>query len=360
MMKMEIKIRCTCGSVLSFEDTPVNGQLEHPLACTNCRADCTQKANDFIHRKLAGENPDVNEGKTRPLWLRPFRSRQTESDTAEISRRPGKIPANIRSATEAGDEASFRRIAVAGSAALLVGILGAIGWLLVAKATGYQIGYVAWALGGAVGLTSRLLAPRGHALLGMVGATAAFLAIGGGQYLVTSWEIQQAVREYTPLAYEEIVAYARETAAAQNSEDLRERTAEFKLVQALAGKNETNAIAAYQDYQIAESGFALLGLINKEGQPKLTFDAKDAITDVEAVTVPEIAKFDAEVAPVMQKLAAGQPSQTDYQASLEARIAARVPASTIAAYSVNRYTILWLFLGVGTAYRLARNAGLQY
>lgn len=359
-MKMEIKIRCSCGSVLSFEDTPVNGQLEHPLACTNCRADCTQKANDFIRRKLAGENPDVREEKSGLSWLRPFRSRQTESDTAEISRHPGKIPANIRSATEAGDEAAFSRIALAGGAALLVGILGAIGWLLVAKATGYQIGYVAWALGGLVGWTSRLLAPRGHALLGMVAATAAFLAIGGGQYLVTRWEIQQAVREYTPLAYEEIIAYAKETASAQTSEDLRERTAEFKLVQALAGKNETNAIAAYQNYQIAESGFALLGLINKDDQPKLTFAAKDELADVEAVTVPEIAKFDSEVAPTMQKLAEGQPSQTDYQTSLEERIAARVSASTIAAYSVNRYTILWLFLGLGTAYRIARNAGLQY
>lgn len=363
-MKMEIKVRCTCGSLLAFEDTPVNGQLEHPLACTNCSADCTQKANDYIRRKLAGENPDVSAKKSGPAWLRPFQSRQSESDTVAISRQSGKIPANIRAAdagaTANGDEAAFSRIAIAGSAALLVGVLGAIGWLLVAKATGYQIGYVAWALGGLVGWTSRLLAPRGHALLGMVAATAAFLAIGGGQYLVTRWEIQQVVREYTPAAYDEIIAYARETTSAKNSEDLRDRTAEFKLVQALAGPDTTNAITAYQDYQIAESGFAFLGLVSKEGQPKLTFDAKDALTDVDAVTVPEIARFDAEVAPAMQKLVAGQPSQADYQAALADRIHSRIPASTVAAYSVNRYTILWLFLGVGTAYRLARNAGLQY
>jgi hypothetical protein len=45
---------------------------------------------------------------------------------------------------------------------------------------------------------------------------------------------------------------------------------------------------------------------------------------------------------------------------LEARLHDRISASTVAAFAVNRYTILWIFLGVGTAYRLARNPGLQY
>jgi hypothetical protein len=367
-MKMEINIRCQCGSDLCFEETPVDGRLEFPFLCTNCGVDCTEKANDFIRRQQSGEvelRPKASQN-----WLKPFGQRDEESASSPISLRPPPPPMNFRSlpgqslgekpsVTEAGDEAALGRVTIAGTAALVVGVLGALGWFYIAKATGYEIGYVAWALGGLVGWTSRLVAPRGHAFLGFVATLAAVLAIGGGQYLVSRWQIHEAVHAYSPEAYDEILAYAKETTEAQTSEDLGERTAEFKLVRALAGK-ETDPIAAYQSYQIADSGFALFGLVSKDQQSNLTFDQRAELVDPESVTVPEIAKFDAEVAPALQKLVAGQPSREEYQTSLEGRIYSRVSASTVAAFAVNRYTILWLFLGVGTAYRLARNPGLQY
>lgn len=361
--KMEIKIRCNCGSSLSFEDTPVEGKLEHPLHCTNCGNDCTAPANEFIRRRLAGEpEPPTDRGIRN--WAKLFQRPKPEFDTDAVVLRKGKIPGNIRPAAEVasatGDEAGHNRIALAAGAALAVGLLGAIGWLLVARATGYQIGYIAWALGGLVGWTSRLVAPRGHSLLGLIASLAAFIAIGGGQYLVSRWAIGEAVHEYAPVAYAEILAYAKETSSAQSSEDLRERTAEYKLVQTLAGKDETNAIAAYQTYQIADSGFALLGLVSKDRQPRLTFAEREQLSDVKSITVPEIARFDSEVAPVMKKLVEGQPTQADYEHSLEQRIQAGISVSNVAAFAMNRYTILWLFLGLGSAYRIARNASLQY
>lgn len=364
-MKMEIRIRCNCGSSLSFEDTPVDGRLQYPFTCTNCGTDCTAKANEFIQKQLSGAADPL---RTKPAGGlgKLFRRSQPEFDPEAIAFRQDKLPANIRPAPEmdtstiTGDEARSSRIMVAGGAALAVGALGALGWLLVAKATGYQIGYVAWALGGLVGWTSRLVAPRGHPLLGIVASLAAFIAIGGGQYLVSRWAIREAIHEYAPLAYEEILAYAKETSSAENSEDLRERAAEYKLVQALAGKSETNAIAAYQAYQISDSAFALFGVVSKEDQARLTFADRDHLTDADAVTIPEIARFDAEVAPAMKQLAEGQPSQAEYERSFEERIHSRISASNVAAFAVNRYTVLWLFLGLGSAYRIARNAGLQY
>lgn len=378
-MKMEISIRCHCGSELTFEDTLVDGRLEHPFKCTNCGADCTALVNEFIRRKLKG--PDYfAANKTRKAWLGVFDSDHHEPKTEEATllRQPplplrpppppapnlirsiGGMPLAVAPESEPVEETGSKQLILAGGAALLVGVLGAIGWLYIAKVTGYEIGYVAWALGALVGWASRLVAPRGHQMLGVVATLAAFCAIGGGQYLVSRWVINDAVREFTPLAYEEIVAYAKEIEAAQSSEELRELTAQYKVVAALAGDAETNVIAAYQDYQIASSMFHVMGIVNKDGRPKVSLAERDRLADAEHVTVPELAKFDAQVVPELKKVMAGSLTQADYQTALENRILARVTISNVAANAVNMYTVLWLFLGLGSAYRIARNAGLQY
>src|SRR4051812_34191912 len=52
---MEIKVKCDCGTIYSFEEVPVAGRVAHPVSCTNCGVDGTLKANDYITRKLAQE-----------------------------------------------------------------------------------------------------------------------------------------------------------------------------------------------------------------------------------------------------------------------------------------------------------------
>jgi len=364
---MEITVQCMCGSTVTFKDTPVEGKLKYPFYCTSCGADCTQRANAFIQAQLAAET-EKKKSKRGRSWLRPFGRRVEESAETEVASECASGEAatatNFRSsdqeATDSGDEASAIRIVVAAGAALLVGTLGAIGWLLIAQSTGLQIGYVAWALGGLVGLTSRLVTPRGHVLLGHVAVLAAIVAIGGGQYLVSRWAIQSAVHECAPAAYNEIIAFAKEAAAAETSEEMREKTAKFNLVHAVAGRQETNAIAAYQKFQIADSALTGMGIVERGKDAKLTLDEQANRAEEESVTLADMARFNAEVTPAMRELVAGHPSAEEYAASFEQQVNSHISISTVVFYSFNRYTLLWLVLGTGTAYRLARNPGLNY
>jgi hypothetical protein len=60
----------------------------------------------------------------------------------------------------------------------IVAILGAVGWIAMIVITGYQIGFLAWLLGLLVGLSMRLVNPRGGDMPGMAAGAFAFLSLG--------------------------------------------------------------------------------------------------------------------------------------------------------------------------------------
>jgi len=356
-MKMEIKVRCACGSLFSFEDTPVNGALEFPIACTNCGTDCTQKANEFIRKKLADPASDPTEAPPRK-GLFGFRSKKDKEDEQPHDF-TGKA-AREAAAEVIGDETSVAKLIFAGVVALLVGCLGAVGWLYIDKATGIQIGIVAWALGGLVGLSSRLVAPRGHHMLGVVGTLAAFIAIAGGQFLVSRWKIQDEVRHFLPKAYEAAENFAKEATSAKSDDDLRQSVADFKLVRALVGEQPADPIEAYQQYQINDSFFTLMGLVQVEGRRKLFFEEQYKLSNEANVKPEEIVAFKAKVLPALKQFVGGKPDEATYKASLEHGLLAGVTFKSIVFNSIHVYSGVWLLLGLGTAYRLARNKGLEY
>jgi len=354
-MKMEIKVRCACGSLFSFDDEPVNGRLEFPIACTNCGTDCTDKANEFIRKKLANPAADPTEPPPRKGLFGSKKAREDEQPHDFTGKAAREAAAEV-----IGDETSMARVAFAGMVALLVGCLGAVGWLLIAKATGFQIGIVAWALGGLVGYSSKLVAPRGHHLLGVVGTLAAFIAIAGGQFLVSRWEIQDEIHRFAPEAYQAAEKYAKEAADAKSDDDLRESVASFKLVRALVGEQPVDPIEAYQQYQINDSVFTLMGLVQVEGRRKMLFEEQYKLANEGNVKQEEIAAFKAKVLPALKQFAAGKPDEATYKSKLENALMAGVTFKSIVFNSIHVYSGVWLLLGLGTAYRLARNKGLQY
>lgn len=358
-MKMEIRVRCTCGSLFSFEDTPVNGLLEFPIACTNCGTDCTPKAHDFIRKKLLDPNSDPTEPAPRKGLLSLFKKSDPDELDHDFAKKKSRAAAE-EEVSETGDETSVARLVSAGLAALLAGCLGALGWFYIAKATGYEIGYVAWALGGLAGWSSRLFAPRGHHLLGLVATVAALLAISGGQYLVSRWLIHDAVHDYVSEAGTAALTFAKDAAAAKADDDLRESVAEFKLVRALVGDQPADSVEAFRTYQVTDSGFAFLGIVQLENRRKLTFEERFRISDESNVKPAEIAAFKAKVLPALKQFANGKPDETSYEVALEKELFAGITFKSILANSIGIYTGLWLILGLGTAYRIARNAGLKY
>src|SRR6266508_5551695 len=145
---MEVKVKCACGSMYVFEEVPVNGRVAFPVSCTNCGADGTEKANEYIARKLAGE-PEVVE--KRGFRLFGLGHGKDKDDGIEAENSAPDVEEN-------GDESSKLRIVLAMAGAAVVGMIGAICWLQLAKATGFEFGYAAWAIGGLVGGASRLFA----------------------------------------------------------------------------------------------------------------------------------------------------------------------------------------------------------
>jgi len=356
-MKMEIRVRCACGSLFSFDDTPVDGRLEFPIACTNCGTDCTQKANEFIRKKLADPTCDPTEAPPR----KGFFGRRKKSSADELDHDfTGKTARAAAAAEVFGDETSVAKLIFAGFVALLVGCLGAVGWLYIAKLTGFQIGFVAWVLGALVGLSSRLVAPRGHHLLGVVGTLAAFIAIAGGQILVSRSWIHEEIHSFAPEAYRAAARYAKGAADAKSEDDLRQPVADFKLVRALVGDEPADPIEAYRRYQIADSAFVLVGIVQLEGRRKLLFEEQFKLASESNVKPEEIFIFKTQVLPALKQFAGGKPDQASYEAALEHDLLAGVTFKSIVANSIGIYSGLWLLLGLGTAYRIARNAGLQY
>ena len=350
---MEIKVKCVCGSVYSFEETPVDGRLSFPVSCTNCGADGTEKAHAYIAAQLAPQGA----AKAKSTGRFGFGRKKDEVAGPEVTVDKQIVDGNA--AAETGDETSPLRLILAGLGALLVGLAGAYGWCEIAKYTGFEFGLVAWILGGLVGGVSALLAPKGHYWLGAVAAVAAVIAISGGEFLVAKWFVGKGVDIAVTKGYQLALEYSKSAATAESGEPLREAVAQYKLVQLVTGAGWSDPITTYQTYQVDDSDLAFLHIIHPD-RKIITFKQRGAALSGELVKPDEIEQFQAKVQPALKALANGKPSKEEYRATLRAAIESQITFRGLFIQSFQPYTLLWVFLGVGTAYKLARNAGLKY
>jgi len=349
---MEIRVKCTCGSVFSFEEALENNRVKFPVSCLACGSDCTAKANEYIAHKL---EPPADPSQV-PAWKRWLGLKPKRHEFDELDRTDLRIGDKEKEATsDNGDETSTQRLVVAAGASLLMGLVGAFGWLWLTKATGWEFGYAAWGLGALAGGTSYLLAPRGHPMLGTTAAIAAFISIGGGQYLVGRDIIMQHVNKSLPLAYVETRGYAKDVMAANTDDDLRLAVATYKLEVAVAGERAGTAIDNIQIFQ-ADLIMRFMG----SGVHTIQAAESSKAGDIANVTENDIDQFKLKVLPELQALQDGKPSEAEYKSSLLQKVRSEITTKTIVVESLNPYTAVWIFLGVATAYRLARNKGLQY
>src|SRR5271165_264496 len=135
---MDITVKCPCGSHYSFTESPVNGHLCFPVACPNCGADGTALANEYIRKSESGELAREQELERRRTnsWWRRFLPRPAAHKHSES-------PHQLRFG-----------LGVVG--ALVGGFAGMMMWYGIGRSTGYEIGYVAWAVGAFAGLGARL------------------------------------------------------------------------------------------------------------------------------------------------------------------------------------------------------------
>ncbi|MGD8886341.1 MAG: hypothetical protein PVF34_11995, partial [Gammaproteobacteria bacterium] len=195
-------------------------------------------------------------------------------------------------------------------------LFGAILWNIVGNVFDYELGIVAWAIGGAVGYAVAITGSSGDKAA-MTCAALALLAIIGGKYMLYSSfkdDISQLI--------------------ADNIEEVRS-VYDMQMIAVDAFENVTDEESLRHfmvDYEYTESY------------------STDNITD------EEIGTFKAEIEPLLTTYRSQKPSFDEWvKASFEDQIG-EISTFELIKENFGFLDVLFLFLGVGTAYRLGRGA----
>lgn len=343
---MEITVKCECGQPFRFEDEPVGGRLKFPVSCPNCGADGTAKANDFIAAAISGSSTLREEPKSGG-FLSKFKKTETQDDF------------DMRAKKATSDDVENQQpkkvnLALGAAGAVGAGVLGALGWFYLAKATGFEFGIVAWVIGGLVGLGARLFVPQGSfALAGVAGLSAAMAIMGGG-YLTTKHFVDVIIDKTIARAYDETMAYAKEATKLADDEATKAFLAkhEYKLKSSVDG--EAGNASGSQYRFLARMEWQLYGIM-RAGDKKQSFANVIEASDPDSITAADLKEFREKELPELVDFVGGKPTRPEFEATLQQMVRSRVSQHDMIVQSWGVYTFLWLFLGVGTAYRIAYN-----
>jgi hypothetical protein len=305
---MEIKVECACGQRFKFDVEPVNGQMPYEVKCPVCGTDGTAQANVLIGQKLAQESapsaPPPAPAPPAGLRINRPHTPPAPAPVAAVATTPARMsplsPPTTPKSDQPGDGGFLKGVA----GALIGSLVGMVGWFLLIKATGYEIGYVAWGVGAITGLGARVVGAEGSAKLGLLAGLFAFVAIIGGQYLALKSIAEKEFDKIAMISYQEQLDNANAAVALNTVE-------------------ETKAYIAKQDE-----------------------------VNVSEVTDERLKEFREKELPKLRDLIAGKPSKAEFVNRMNVfKNSFRVQFAMLKE-SVGLFTLLWIFLGVGSAYKL--------
>lgn len=213
---------------------------------------------------------------------------------------PPAFPAFVPNSSEAD-----RKSLLLGSIGAIVGgLIGMFVWYYLIRLTEREIGWVAWGVGGLTGFAAQALARRGSHLLGIICGACALIAIIGGTYLAAMHFVRVEIQKLAEEHYQSRMHFAQAVSNAKSTEEIRSLLA-------------------------AEDGAAIT-----------------------AITDQRIREFQGTELPGLREFASGKPSREEFTQSLIQLGGASVPKLTLLKETLSLFTLLWLFLGVGTAYKL--------
>ena len=347
---MEIKVQCDCGQKFKFDAEPVNGRMPWEVNCPVCGLSGTDKANWIIAHaapasisaplapigSLSSAPPagiPIPPPPTAVPMAVPIPSGEAPKPRLSISR-PHAAPASsappalaqpavprpvpMRSVPAAEKELPstntlfFRGVMGAFAGALLgMGI-----WYGIAVATGYQLGIVAWGIGALTGFGARLLAREGNTALGVVSALFAAVAILLGGTLAVH----------------------------------------HMIVGELAGMSHENLSHEIYTDSVKEAKEA--GSLDTDAQIKAFLAKREGSTEAD-ITPEDLATFKKDELLEMKELASGSLTETEYSTRHHHETAAASGIVSVAGWVgafigsiFSLWTILWLFLGCASAYKI--------
>jgi hypothetical protein len=210
---------------------------------------------------------------------------------------------------------------VALGAAAVAALVGALVWMLIAVGFGYELGIVAWGIGGAVGFAAAILGGRGKVSGGVCGALALAAILGGK--LLAMGSIQSTLADV--MADEEL--WNAETQA--YFEELR---TDAKLYGSL-GSDE----------------YALRRFIVDRGYSEAE--------SVDEVTAEDLSFFREYEAPSLNWIASNNPSYEEWQSHTMQAIT-EISTLDLVISELGALDLIFLLLGIGTAFRLG-SGGLR-
>jgi len=195
-------------------------------------------------------------------------------------------------------------------------------WYGLVLATGYQIGIVAWGIGALAGLGARLLGRDGNTALGVVSAIfAAFAILGGGTLAVHHMLVEELGGE-------------------------------------LSGGNRMHEMYVESLNEAKEAG-----PLETDAQIK-TFLAKRWELSESAVDQEDVDMFKQEELEEVKQLARGELTEESYMERYKAGtvvaggvVSAALWMGAFIGSVFSLWTILWLFLGCASAYKIGADAG---
>lgn len=194
-------------------------------------------------------------------------------------------------------------------------VLGAIVWAGIAVFTGYEIGWIAWGVGGAVGFGAHAMEGRG-VTSGIVCAVLAALAILGGKMMVVHHFVN-----------EELAQIAQTELNEEYYQTLQADAADFA------------ALASEADYANFMIGHGFTEAASAESVPQ------EDIDNFKELNVPEL-----------QAWAASPPSYKDWHekatAESQAIFADEVPMTEMLFSTLGPMDLLFFALGIGTAFKV--------
>ena len=201
-------------------------------------------------------------------------------------------------------------LGVLGSA--IAAFVGMMVWFYLIKWTGYQIGYAAWGVGFLTGVGARVVGCKGSMALGVFAGICALTAIIGGQYLAMKVEVDKYFETASHERYDKRMAYAKEAIGLQSDAEIK----------------------------------TLLAKETAEGETLKTAE----------ITDDEIKDFRENELPLLKDFVNGKPSRQEYEKSLLKVKSSFSYNLLLLKESVGLFTLLWLFLGIGSAFKVASGA----
>jgi hypothetical protein len=314
---MDVVVPCDCGTRFSFQVEPVAGRLPAgaELLCPACQKDGVPLANRVIGemlRKVAAAQAALApaEPKKKSIF-----GRSRETKTAQPPEPAYTFPDPFTKAGAKDDEIYTGPDKVKGMIGAVVGgAVGAAAWATIVYVTGYEIRYLAVGIGALVGYCSRKFGGGRDYHLGLFATVCALLAILVGQWFAANAFIKKFAGEFAEAQYQVRMETAKEAAGLKSD-------------------------AAIKEFLAA-----------RDSSP---FKAVSAGT----VSAAAVAEFKTKELPPFKKFAAGDPSRAAFVDQERGEYLRKLGIKDIFIASITPYLFLWVFLGIGAAWKLASDYG---